>query len=401
MAGNSKGNRKSAVKGMVESRKGDDDESTAERRKSDAAESTMDPEVWKDLRLHIDMQNAYAKLPFGEFFRLRNVCKDWNRLACERRCFKDLIPKPYFILNPSGIDEQLNGILSYNISSDHWCWNQLPQLYFHGVNHPDGAFSVEGLVCSSKIRVGLSELRVFDVHTKAWHTVPPAPESNVASGCVGMTVDTSVKPYTFKIIQGGSGIETHIYDSRSNAWKTTPAQPLLRKTARLTKCTQCNNQVYIRMDSDEVLVYNLDKHIWINLKAPPQRPENRECRTLGAWRGRIFDIVESHDGVQFVSVTVWELVDQSTHEWLEYDHMPADLYKLWLRSDKDFPTTVRVDDVEILTSFCGDYALVFAWINIRGWADRFCLYNLATKKWEKVHLPFGTVRIDYHYYNWG
>lgn len=403
MAENTTGDRNSTV----ESRKGDPDgESTiavniAESRQSDAAaaESTvMDPEIWKDLRHHIDMPNVvYAKLPFREFFRLRNVCKEWNRVASERRGFKDLIPKPYFIL-----DEQLNGILSYNIASEHWCWNQLPQLYFHGVNHPDGAFSVEGFVCSSKIRVGRSELRVFVVHTKAWHTVPPAPECNVENGCVGIAVDTSVKPHTFQIIQGGSGMATQMYDSKSNGWKsTTLAQPVLRKTARLTKCTQCNNQVYIRMGSNEVLVYNLGTHVWSNLKAPPQCPENRECRTLGAWRSRIFDIVENHDGVQFNSATVWELVDQARHEWREYDRMPAHLYTLWLRSDKDFPTTVRVDDVEILTSFCGDYALVFAWINIRGWADRFCLYNLATKTREKVPLPFGTVRIDYHYYNWG
>jgi hypothetical protein len=393
----------SGVVSMAEDTRGDGGsagELVVGNREGDV-EDAMDVEIWKDLQHRIDMRNVYERLPFREFFQLRSVCKDWNRLASERRCFKDLIPKPYFVLNPSGIDEQLNGILTYNISSGHWCWNQLPQLYFHGVNHPDGAFSVEGLVCSSKIRVGLSELRVFDVHTKAWHTVPPAPETNSESGCVGIAVDTSVKPYTFKIIQGGSGIATQIYDSTSNVWKTAPAQPLLRKTARLTKCTQCNDQVYIRMNSEEVLVYNLNKQVWSNLKTPKQHPEHRECRTLGAWRGRIFDIVENHDGSQFVSVTVWELVDQSRQEWRVYDHMPAHMYKFWLRADKDSPSAIRPDDLEILTSFCGDYALVYAWINIRGWADRFCLYNLATKKWEKVYMPFGTVRIDYHYYNWG
>lgn len=136
MAENTTGDRNSTV----ESRKGDPDgESTiavniAESRQSDAAaaESTvMDPEIWKDLRHHIDMPNVvYAKLPFREFFRLRNVCKEWNRVASERRGFKDLIPKPYFILNPSGIDEQLNGILSYNIASEHWCWEPTPAIVF-------------------------------------------------------------------------------------------------------------------------------------------------------------------------------------------------------------------------------------------------------------------------------
>jgi hypothetical protein len=116
-----------------------------------------------------------------------------------------------------------------------------------------------------------------------------------------------------KIIQGCSGIATQIYNSTRNVWKTAPAQPLLRKTARLTKCTQYNDHVHIMMNS-EVLLYNFNKQLWNNLKTSKQHPEYWECRTLGAWRGWIVDIVENHNGAYFVSITICELVDQSRQE---------------------------------------------------------------------------------------
>ncbi|KAG0625546.1 hypothetical protein M758_2G064000 [Ceratodon purpureus] len=42
-----------------------------------------------DARLWINLAMVYAKLPVRDFCRLRLVCKDWNRLASDRRFLEE------------------------------------------------------------------------------------------------------------------------------------------------------------------------------------------------------------------------------------------------------------------------------------------------------------------------
>ena len=59
----------------------------------------MDARLWGQLRNHIDLgATVYVKVPIGDFFRVRLVCKEWDQLASDRgfleRTFRDPIPKP-------------------------------------------------------------------------------------------------------------------------------------------------------------------------------------------------------------------------------------------------------------------------------------------------------------------
>lgn len=82
---------------------------------------SMDPEVWGNLPPNLTLE-IYKKLPMRNFYQLREVCKDWNLVARERRCVTDPIHKPYFVLihgSPDELDNDngLHGILTFHIKS--------------------------------------------------------------------------------------------------------------------------------------------------------------------------------------------------------------------------------------------------------------------------------------------
>jgi hypothetical protein len=83
-----------------------------------SAGSGMDAELWGELQRYVDLKEVFAKLPLREFFQLRLVCKEWNRLASDQQfleeSFKRPIPKPYFVVNAySSGRRKLTCLLTY------------------------------------------------------------------------------------------------------------------------------------------------------------------------------------------------------------------------------------------------------------------------------------------------
>ena len=103
------------------------------QEKENEQQSAMDPEIWGHLQDNIGLaEMIFGKLPFHEF-KLRSVCKDWNRLACDRQFVVDTFKKlladdmPYFILpsfkdDPPAAQKFLNGILLYDETFNRWRW---------------------------------------------------------------------------------------------------------------------------------------------------------------------------------------------------------------------------------------------------------------------------------------
>ena len=71
--------------------------------------------------------------------------------------------------------------------------------------------------------------------------------------------------------------------------------------------------------------------------------------------------------------------------------MPGELYS-WLFYEKSNPP-VDYRDVQILACYCNETILIYAWFTddeeyvAKG--ERFVMFNLATKSWQKLELPFG------------
>lgn len=342
----------------------------------------MDVNLWGDLQNHIDLEMVYEKLPLQPFFLLRVVCKRWNRIACERRGFQDPIPKPYFVSMPFSWSKP--SILAFHIQSGQWMWKRLGQRE-PPLKPPVPAFALHGLLYSSDCNRIFRELQlyVFDGHTNKEYLLPPLPRLQQEFSWNGMVVDTTVTPYTFKIIRGDTDFGTQIYDSVCNKWTTNPARPYRKKPPHLTTCANFNGNLYIRsVAPDFIMVYNLQKAVWSELQPPEQLPG---CRTyggsLGTWQNRLLTVVEHHNGERFDSVVVCEL-QAGSQDWREYIYMPSEFYNRWFKCADDL----------IWSSFCGEYLLVVAWHYRSGEYDQpkaVCLCNLATRRWEMFNAPCG------------
>lgn len=340
----------------------------------------MDANRWGDLQNHIDLEMVYEKLSFQPFFLLRRVCKRWNLIASDHRGFKDPIPKPYFVSMPFSWSKPY--LLACNIHSGQWVRKRLGQREAP-LKPPVPAFALHGLLYSSDSNRIFRQLQlyVFDGHINKEYLLPPLPRLKQELSWDGMVVDTSVTPYTFKVIRGDMDLGTQIYDSESNNWTTTPSRPLRRKPPHLTTCANFNGNLYIRSFAPDIIaVYNLRQDVWSELQPPEQLPG---CRTyggsLGTWQGRLLSVVEHHNGERFDSVVVCELQEDS-QEWKEYMYMPAEMYNRWFKGADDL----------IWSSFCEEYVLVVAWLYRSGEFDQpkaVCLCNLATRRWEMFHDP--------------
>lgn len=367
---------------------------------------TMDPRLWGDLQHHIGLENVYLRLPLRDFFRLRGVCKDWNTLAQQRRCFTEVIQKPYFaIVYPvtvPGIPYHA-GLLTFHIASGQWKWKPLP-VDSTQLNPLYVPFSVKGLVFSS---IGDLHHIVYDAHAKRRYDIRMKENMVGRPRVLGMAVDASVMPYTFQLVLGGIDIDTLVCEGgiverfgfmrmRNGAWETRAGSRIpaeftgKRWPSCMKSCLQCKDRVYIWWQTDMILVYSLPNDTWTTLKVPAPGPgsgleENHAFSgfggALGVWDGRLFVVME--DALE-LSISVWELTaDESKHENWELFSSSVSEMRAWLVPQKD-------DSIRVLASFCDQYVLIYTllgrYADKTGISDNFILFNLETKQWEKTSL---------------
>jgi hypothetical protein len=265
------------------------------KRARKAVDVPLDAEVWGKLQDHISLQVVYDKLSHKDLLRLRLVCKEWNHAALQR-----LEPKPYFVTIQFGeVEQLLNGILSYDVTSEKFSYKrqQRPPLrYKEGELAP---VVVDGLIFCNHPNIK-DEQGVFNVHTKTWHAIPPAPEGSDSKSVCGMVVDTSERPYSFKLVVGSCDKKTQIYDSKSRSWQTLSSQ--LAGSAledfRYVTCVCSQGYLYMSLGVELLLMYSAKGDVWTSLQFPSV--DKGECEesaayqdwlathALGEWEGRIF-----------------------------------------------------------------------------------------------------------------
>ena len=372
----------------------------------------MDPEIWGNLPPCLAFE-IYKKLPFTAFFQLREVCKEWNQLARERRCVTDPIHKPYFMLvHRNKIDSKENyvdvrdfhGILTFHIESSSWRWTLLidRKLICNTDLRPfknmNDHLSVKGLT----IRDYYTSYKVYDAHIRGDYIIPQHQKTSDESHVLGMSVDISVVPYTFKIILGSSDVGTQIYNSVTRSWETRSSKiPENYGDPNFRSCLEYGNNLYIFSEQQKILVYSLDEDKWSDLNPPLRAEDYLNNRSLGLWQGHMFKVTSSRNLITWARrirmrnkgadwivdpiVWIWKLpVDRSKETlWEEVDKMPLEMGK-WLITDSHLPS---FESMEIHASFCEEHVLIYSWLPIAGSAHRFVLYNLITKMWEKVEVP--------------
>ncbi|KAG0617981.1 hypothetical protein M758_4G029800 [Ceratodon purpureus] len=368
----------------------------------------MDPTLWGNLKDYVAMETIYAKVPFHKFFQLRLVCKEWNHLAGDRKFLEDhfkeyLVPEPYFYF-PGGCEylvppysyfqdgRCMNGFLTIDITSEDVGWI--------GLNNPwkdrGGCFALNGLIYSEMVsspvylfpsevtpqvlqkRAESRRQEVFNIHTRVRHQLPPPLQLTGGIPVVGMLVDTSVRPYGFKVIQGCGDLGTQIFDSKTNAWELRPSRLPAGIAARLDSfrpmyggwshhgSVNCNGLLFIATEvNKEILVYNEKEDVWSTLCGPGEN--GGRCTGIGSWHGRLFQA----NRLTVCGLT-WDVVNPSRHKWEPYDRMPADL-RDWLLNDGKRPSNLVIDYSKNYVLICNN------WTTKEDCKNRIVLYDLATK----------------------
>lgn len=266
----------------------------------------MDPELWGDLQHHISLPECvYLKLPLREFFQLRGVCKDWNRLALDRRCLTDPLRTPYItmvrksnsIASASQDDKHsLHGMLAFDIGTSsfpRWRWTP----------HPEETGKPFHVLCRAFVAKRMTfdhhdldeNPTIYDGHANREHLIPRPPNS-VTCGALGISVDNSVMPHTFKLILGGVGMKTQVYDSVRSSWTTRAS--ILAPEGRphaFALSLHCADCVYIWSQVDQILVYSLKDDVWSVLSPSPSPATDslpNAGSELGSWRRRVFTVMD-------------------------------------------------------------------------------------------------------------
>ncbi|KAG0604000.1 hypothetical protein M758_10G136400 [Ceratodon purpureus] len=394
----------------------------------EGSNDTMDSALWGQLQYHINLATTvYVKLPIGDFFRLRLVCKEWNRLASDRgfleEIFRDPIPEPYFVVgNPSfecgfswnifnvANQRMKSRLLSYDGSSRRWSWTRVPDMFCE---------AMAGMFFESFI-----DKRVFSVHTRVFYDPTPArrraqlgPYDNCyghsEESLMGMTVDTSVRPYTVQIILGDDNdnddqgvVATRIYHSESDSWTHNPSTlPCVDPFANFykpafaensTSCVLCNDILYIRtFEKDGLYSYNLKKEEW-DYNSPAFPDDAWIVGDFGAWQGRLFFFgLKGAETQSSCAITVFELSNHyDVDSWTVFDHMPDDLCLHLLAGQEGGYSSYyegseprKYRQMDMKSVFCGEYVLVYNILGGDEMMERAVLYSFDRKTWERVDLP--------------
>jgi hypothetical protein len=354
----------------------------------------MDADIWSNLQDYIPLQLIYEKLSQNDLSRLCLVSKEWNHASLQR-----VLPKNSFVTiitwarneGEDWDDHYLNGIITCDINNVHSLTFQNERFRLRPKECYVPPFEVEGFIlCHHPDNI--QERGVFNVHTQTWHVIPEAPNKSDTISVCGLIVDTIVKPFTFKLIEGCLDIATQIYDSQTKSWSVTSSR-LLADYENLAydgeyTCVCRNGTIYISVHENVVLKYSLIDDLWTTLEFPAVITPI-EHNTLGVWESRIFTVRES---LEDQPVTVWEIVNEETQEWVEYANMPDELYQ-WM-FEHDFPFSREDDHDEqfecnyLRTFFRDGYILFCFWTWYTATANALVLFNMATKEWMKVDLSY-------------
>ncbi|KAG0628657.1 hypothetical protein M758_1G043400 [Ceratodon purpureus] len=364
--------------------------------------ANQDAEFWSRLEPAIcDM--ILEKLPDVERYELRVVCKEWYCTA-----LRSMEHKPYLVSivrREYEMEREYVGIHEFDADSKSLVVDieRLVPIRLGSTYR-----AVDGLVfCEYPAHE--QEWCVYNIHTRAKHLVPPAPGSGVKyfyeiNGMMhmrppalgsevyisGMMVDTSVKPYTFKLVVSyRNGEETQIYDSASRLWSLHPnskphsnsSVPLPRNDSLfLTMCHKGSMYMSSNYWGGSIFVYSMEEDEWTIVRGVPTRALGRPF--LGAWDDRIFavvhEILDLRDGV-VGNVVVWEQVDGTQHEWVEYARCP----KAQCEQILAHCTSFFNESSDLVTVFCEEYVLTQHWSGLRSYD--LVLFNLKSREWESYN----------------
>lgn len=388
----------------------------------------MDPELWGTLQFYMNLEKVFAKLPLREFFQLRRVCKDWNRVASDEKFLLENagppIPKPYFcVAHPEG-DWQI--ILTYNPSLQ--AWHQLPMSLPYEKGRPakfiEGYLRIPFVQRRENDRV---ELKTFllDIQTRMQHVLPPisitSDDEDSVEQVDGMFVNNRNGTFhVFAVIRDYLW-QPYVYDSVSKRWNSIDGEGVHEMDFPNPSLSHgsvfCNDVLYMfTQESDRILAYDVVRHEWRSFRKPCQ---DAVCTHLGTWEGHVYAVVQvwlsdrpQRPCAQF-ALSVHKLCSLG-QVWTEVDRVPEELRE-WLFKTNEGQASDEVKcnftGTKVATSFCEQYAFVCSFLedynvtcirsvtyNHRIWTEdnlvprRFALYNLATKEWSRVNLPFKSER---------
>ena len=181
------------------------------------------------------------------------------------------------IQGPASPQAVLLLLLGTEISSRRWCilvglvsacLENGPQRDCLGISRICQA--LEGVVWYTVPQTG--QLKILNLHTRIWNTLYPdyASERFACKLVSGMYIDTSVRPFAWKIILRDTDMEcTRIYDSSTNKWSEKGSGLHASYERAYQKGLAWSKDVVCIQYSHILLTYDLPEDVWTALSMCP------------------------------------------------------------------------------------------------------------------------------------
>ena len=317
----------------------------------------MKPQIWKNFPEDL-LELVFARLPIATLICFRIVCRQWNNMIISQR-FSQLCAQvsqvyPWF----------------YTTFGDnyHVMYDPLMKRWYYPNTFEIPAFPVSsagGLVCFEDYCFCPS-LYVCNPMTQSFKKLPNGSIENWRR--IGMTMNGNAG---YKVLKLGYAREYEIYDSVTKSWSHLGKIPECNKMPGfiIFNHVSIDNTLYYKNeDPVGIVTYDTSTGVWIQHLI--QAPLHSSDLTLAESDGRIMllGLVRENNAT---CVCIWEVEK-----------------KTFLLKEVDRVSFSEFDGRSVNSTCLGKKGLLLCHLN--SWnMYRMITYNIATREWVKVQLPFG------------
>eukprot|EP01018_Ginkgo_biloba_P037795 Gb_31805 [translate_table: standard] len=294
---------------------------------------------WLELPEHL-MERVMECLPLERFFRLRIVCKQWNRLFSDKHFIRIWTEaarrQPWLILC---MPKTQMRCLFYSFSTQTWrtvSLSFLPERCTINYKGSAAGLLLVDIPASSSLEDSCVKRYVCNPLNGTWFSLPPMLS---ITGVMARGIVPGKDTESYKVVVVGKSkknfVVAEVYNSTAKSWKVAGKLPEGWLIIRNEEMVFCNGFLFCMTVHDGIMAYDVEEERWALVPMPVADSHNIWPRLLACGCSLVMAAAMEEDNV-VKDVVIWELpLDQKAigdSQWREIGKMPRTLCEEFQRS---------------------------------------------------------------------